>query len=237
MRPHAVLFVLTLAAAASVGAQEPTETPAEINKSFENPDVPRFVERFESESREVYARREAIANAVGLKPDMAVADIGAGTGLFTRLFAERVGHGGRVYAVEIAPAFLEHIAAEARKRGQGQVETVLATQETANLAPASIDVAFLCDVYHHLEHPDQNLASIRDALRPGGRLIVVEFDRKESSSAFVRGHVRAGQDVFRAEIEAAGFTPIPTLQAPKLSENFFAEFRKINRPTPARRPD
>jgi SAM-dependent methyltransferase len=86
---------------------------------------------------------------------------------------------------------------------------------------------FLSDVYHHLERPEKVLASIRRALRPRGRLVVVEFDRVVGkSSAFVLKHVRAGQAVFRKEIEGAGFMLIPTPNAPKLKENFFLRFEK-----------
>ncbi len=88
-------------------------------------------------------------------------------------------------------------------------------------------MVFLSDVYHHLEKPDKALASIRRALRPGGRLVVVEFDRVEGrSKAFVLKHVRASQAVFRKEIEDAGFRAIPTPNPPKLKENFFLRFEK-----------
>jgi ubiquinone/menaquinone biosynthesis C-methylase UbiE len=208
-----------------------TDRPAEINKPFQNPDVANWVQRFESESREVYTRRAAIVKALGLKPGMAVADVGAGTGLFTRMFADRVGPEGKVYAVDVSPAFLKHIAGEARKQGQSQIQTVQGTQETVNLPPGSIDVAFLCDTYHHVEQPAHVLATIHRALRPGGRLVVVDFDRREGiSTDFVLKHIRANKAQFLAEIGAAGFEPIATADAPKLSENFFAEFRKVERP-------
>jgi len=207
-----------------------TDRPSEINKPFQAPEVSEWVKRFESESREVYARREAIVEAVGLKPGMTVADIGAGTGLFTRMFADRVGAGGKVYAVDISPAFLGHIAAEAKKRGQSHIQSVQGTQETANLPPGSIDVAFLCDTYHHFEDPERALASIHRALRPGGRLVVVDFDRRAGvSSDFILKHVRADKSQFLAEIAAAGFAPIASPDAPKLAENFFAEFRRVER--------
>src|SRR5262249_50217807 len=80
-----------------------------INKDFENPDVPGFIEKFETESREVFAQRKALVAACQLKPGMRVADIGAGTGLFTRLFAKEVGPKGKVYAVDIASKFIKHI--------------------------------------------------------------------------------------------------------------------------------
>jgi predicted methyltransferase len=226
-RTGALVLAVAAVAPAAARAQEAPAAPAEINKPFEKPDVKAYIQRFETESREVYSKREAIVRALGLKPGMAVADVGAGTGLFTRLFAERVGPEGKVYAVDIAPAFLEHIAAESKRLGQAQVVTVRGTQDSTGLPPRSVDVAFLCDVYHHLEKPSKTLASIRRALRPGGRLVVIDFDRREGvSTEFVLKHVRAGKDAFRAEVVAAGFEPIEAADAPKLNENFFLVFRK-----------
>src|SRR5438445_2054730 len=97
-------------------ATEPSVRPG-INAEYRNPDVKQWVERFETESREIYRERERIADYVGLKPGSAVADIGAGTGLFTELFARRVGPSGRVFAVDIVPEFLEHIRARSKAAG------------------------------------------------------------------------------------------------------------------------
>src|SRR5262249_10592709 len=127
MRGSLTGLIMALGMAATAVAQD---QPSEINKPFQNPDVAAYIKRFESESREVYAQREAIVRALGLKRGMAVADIGAGTGLFTRLFADRVGSEGKVYAVDVSAPFLKHIAAEASKRGQTQIQTLPGTQET-----------------------------------------------------------------------------------------------------------
>ena len=108
--------------------------------------------------------------------------------------------------------------------------TVQGNQETTNLPADSVDLVFLSDVYHHLERPEKILASLRQALKPDGKLVVVEFDRVEGrSSEFVLKHVRAGKDVFIKEIEAAGFRRIPTAKPPALKENFFARSRKSER--------
>jgi ubiquinone/menaquinone biosynthesis C-methylase UbiE len=201
-----------------------------INEPFKNPNVKDYVKKFETESRENFAHRHEIVAAMELKPGMAVADIGAGTGLFTRLFAEKVGPAGQVYAVDIAQPFLDHIAADARKRGQKHVVTVLGSQDSTNLPAESVDLVFLSDVYHHVERPEKILASIRRSLRPGGRLVVVEFDRVEGkSSSFVLKHVRASKSVFVKEIESAGFSVIPTRNPPNLKENFFVRFQKTSR--------
>jgi ubiquinone/menaquinone biosynthesis C-methylase UbiE len=208
-----------------------------INEAFQKPNVRDYVKKFESEKRENYAHRHEIVAALELTPGMAVADIGAGTGFFTQLFADKVGPTGKVYAVDIALRFLERIAAEAKKHGQRQVVTILCNQDSTNLPRASVDLVFLSDVYHHLEKPEKTLASIHQALRPGGRLVVIEFDRVEGkSSEFVLKHVRASQAVFRKEIETAGFVAIKTLKPPPLKENFFLRFEKSTAPrtTPAR---
>jgi ubiquinone/menaquinone biosynthesis C-methylase UbiE len=203
----------------------------EINKPFQKAKVKDFVKRFESEDREVYARRGEIVKALGLKPGMAVADIGAGTGLFTRLFAEQVGRDGKVYAVDISKDFLDYIARGAKARGQSQVVTIQGSQDSTGLPAGSIDMAFLCDVYHHLEHHERVLASIREALKPGGTLVLIEFDRVEGkSSDFVLKHIRASRSEFIQEIEAAGFEQVAGAPLVKLKENFMARFRRVDGP-------
>jgi ubiquinone/menaquinone biosynthesis C-methylase UbiE len=181
-------------------------------------------------SREVSARRGEIVKAVEVGAGQAVADIGAGTGLFTREFAKAVGAEGRVYAVDISPAFLKHIAEEAKKAGQEKViETVLGAQDGTNLAAGTVDVVFICDTYHHFDDPKAMLASIRQALRPGGRLYVIDFDRDGDASEFVKNHVRAAKEVFFGEIEGAGFEKFEPPAAPELKENFFAAFRRVEK--------
>ena len=88
-----------------------------MNKKFADPnaDIRQFVKRFENEARDIYVKRQNITRAVGLRPGDDVADIGAGTGLFTQLFADQVGPKGTVYAVDIGPAFLKYIAEESKK--------------------------------------------------------------------------------------------------------------------------
>lgn len=202
--------------------------PDDINHQFESEslDVASFVKRFESEDREVFKERDAIIRALGLTPGMSVADIGAGTGLFTRLFAEKVGPRGTVHAVDISQPFLKHIAEDAKKRGLDNIRTTLATQSSTGLPEVSCDLVFMCDTYHHLEDPTPVLRSIQDALKPGGRFVIVEFDRHDSATEFVKKHVRAGKDVFIKEIEAAGFERVALADAPKLKENFIVAFRK-----------
>jgi ubiquinone/menaquinone biosynthesis C-methylase UbiE len=218
-------------------ASGPTPYAAEMNTMFTHPqaDVQKFAEMWESESRDVYAKRRDIVRAVGLRPGDRVADIGAGTGLFTFLFAEQVGPTGAVYAVDIAPAFVKYIAEQAKQRKQaGIVKPLLNTPQSAELPAGSIDVAFICDTYHHFEHPEQMLTSIHRALRPDGRLVVIDFDLSAGTD-FVKKRARAPKEVYFQEIAAAGFKQVDVTDAPAIKENFYAEFRRVE-PTPETKP-
>lgn len=177
-----------------------------INEQYRDPDYSRWQRNLETEGREVYEKRLAIVDAVGPQLGQAIADVGAGTGLFTRLFAARVGPQGRVYAVDIAKAFVDGNLQRARAARLQNVVGIVSTQADTRLAEKSVDVAFVCDAYHHFEDPPAMLASIRRALRPGGTLVVIDFERIPGTSPdWILKHVRAGKEDFRREIEVAGF--------------------------------
>jgi len=216
-------FVVFWSAAFFVPAQEKSVNP-EINKPFDNPDLKKFLGVFEGESREIYAKRDDIVKACRLKPGMAIADIGAGTGLFTRLFAKEVGPDGKIYAVDIAPTFLEHIAKTAKEAKLTNIALLKCTQTSTELPPQSVDLAFICDTYHHFEFPYKTMASVRQALKPGGTVVLIDFHRiAGKSSDWVMGHVRAGQERFEQEIIDSGFRKLGEEKV--LSENYFVRFR------------
>jgi predicted methyltransferase len=217
-----LLISLTWAA-----AQEQSVKPG-INDKFLDPklQVEEWTQKFETESREIFSQRARILENVSLKPGMQVADIGAGTGLFTLPFATAVGISGKVYAVEIAQNFLNHISARAKKVELTNVEPILCTSRSVGLADGSIDLAFICDVYHHFEFPQDSMASLFKAMRSGGEVVLIDFKRIPGrSSEFVMGHVRAGQEAFEAEIKAAGFEKVGEVNN-VLLENYFVKFRK-----------
>jgi len=198
-----------------------------INTEYRKPDldVTQWVERFEREGREIFDHRQAIVDALNLRSGMVVADVGAGTGLFTLLFGKSVGNRGRVFAVDIVRDFLKYVETEAGKAGLQNIRTVLCTESSVELASESIDLAFICDAYHHFEYPRQTMQSLHGALRPGGQLIVIEFKRIEGeSSDWILQHVRAGQEVFTREIEAIGFRKETELDL--LKDNYFLRFTK-----------
>jgi len=206
-----------------------------INRPYADPDYAQWVERFERPGREVYDRREAIVSASGVKPGMRIADVGAGTGLFTLLFARAVGPKGSVYAVDISPTFIDNIGQRAQREGFSNVTGIVSSQNNTKLPPSSVDLVFICDTYHHFEQPRVMLDSIHHGLRPGGTLVVIDFERIEGkSSSWVLGHVRAGKQAVIHEIEAAGFRLLADEKL--LSENFYLRFEREVRREGATRP-
>ncbi|MBX3423196.1 MAG: class I SAM-dependent methyltransferase [Pirellulaceae bacterium] len=206
-------------------AQDTSLRPG-INDSFVDPNVSDFVSRFEVESREVYALRKEIVAACKIQPGQTVADIGAGTGLFTRLLADATGTMGHVIAVDIAKNFLEHIQSVSRQLELRNVDILLCTADSTELPADSVDVAFICDTYHHFEFPIKTMRSLYQAMKPGGRVIVIDFRREEGKSTqWVLNHVRAGQEVVEAEIAECGFKKVHEVQG-LLHENYIVIFQK-----------
>jgi predicted methyltransferase len=231
------LVVLVLLVCAGGWAETPTGNEEEkasgaspeLNARFVDPelDVDEWIERFEVESREVYAARNEVLRATGIRAGSRVADIGAGTGFFTRMFAEAAGSSGWVYAVEISPRFLEHINRWASDADADNVTAILGRTDDISLPPGSVDLVFICDTYHHFEAVVPTLASIRRALAPGGVLVLIDFEKiPGKSSEFIMGHVRAGKEVFRAEIEAQGFAFVEEVELPALEENYLLKFKR-----------
>ncbi|MGF1644069.1 MAG: class I SAM-dependent methyltransferase [Thiotrichales bacterium] len=209
---------------AAVALEERSISPG-INQQYENPNVEHWLSVFEREGREVYDRRADILAQLKLREGMSVADIGAGTGLFTMLFAEAVGPKGRVYAVDISPSFVASIENRARSAGVEHVTGVVNTARSVELPDASVDLAFISDTYHHFEFPLSTMASLFRALRPGADLIVVDYKRVPGwSSPWVLSHVRAGKETFVDEITSVGFVFVEEVDF--MRTQYFLRFSK-----------
>ena len=206
-------------------AQAPHESH---NDSYTNPDldVDSMVDRFESEGREAFDLREAIVTAAGIQPGDIVADVGAGTGAFLDPLVAAVGETGHVVAVEISIRFVEHLRQVADEAGYGNVTAVFSSYTSATLPPASVDKIVVIDTYHHFDDYESMLASMLGALRAGGEMAVVDFDRREDSRQWVQSHVRASKQAFRQEIEAAGFEFLEEVMMEGMVDNFMYRFRK-----------
>ncbi|MCC7294084.1 MAG: methyltransferase domain-containing protein [Phycisphaerales bacterium] len=209
------------------------ETPREasvkpgINEAYKTEPVDVWIERFETESREIYSQRERIVEWIGLKPEQSMADIGAGTGLFEPLFARGVGANGTVYAVDLTPAFVERIDRLAKEQGLKQVRAVQCKEDSVELPPGCIDAAFICDTYHHFEYPRSTMASLHRALRPGGQVVIVDFIRVPGVSRdWVLDHVRIGKEDLIREVESFGFKLVQQAEPDFLKENYVLRFAR-----------
>jgi ubiquinone/menaquinone biosynthesis C-methylase UbiE len=217
-----VLLLSSLMLVLAAAAQEQSVRPG-INRYFMDPEWQQWVNTFERPGREVYDKRHAIVAASRVSPGMDVADIGAGTGLFTRLFATAVKPGGQVYAIDISRTFVDNILRTCREQGLFNVTGIVNTPTDVGLPANAIDLAFITDTYHHLEYPQPTLASIRQALRNDGRLIIIDFRRDPRiSSNWVMAHVRGNKSQVIGEIEAAGFRLVD--DKPLMRANYFLEF-------------
>ncbi len=184
----APVFLLVLAFALSAPAAEPapgryaavSASPDGIGKVYAGREIARVMsfhgaEWLERPERAVEERPELLLSVLDLEPGMKVADVGAGTGYYSWRMARRVGAGGTVYAVDIQPEMIKLLEERMSRRGAANVKAVLGTSTDPGLPPAGIDLALMVDVYHELEYPYEMLAAIVRALKPGGRLVFVEF--------------------------------------------------------------
>lgn len=191
-----------------------------VHHSFE--DVDRWVAEFESPERDLRQKPDEVVAALKLHQGARVADIGAGTGYFTRRFARAVGESGVVYAVDLEPNMLRYIAKRARSEGQKTVVPVLATTDSPMLPPRSVDVIFICDTIHHIENRDAYYQLLREDLRPGGRLVIVDF-KKDAAVEGPPLEMRLARSELEQELTRAGFSV--TEEYDFLPDQYFVVFR------------
>lgn len=244
VRARLLWLSLTLSACASKPTPE-TTTPVDVSDSaaqadalvsvrpgindryFEPNAIETWTQTLEQERREVIAAREPIVAALELQPGMVVADIGSGTGAFLAPLSAGIGETGKLYAVDIVPSFLAHLRERAASEQLTNVEVVEATPTDVQLPADSVDLMFLCDVYHHFEYPSVYARSLHRALRDGGRLIVVEFERiPGKTSERMMKHVRQDKQTLIRELTAEGFVLEREIESVPLDENYMLVFRK-----------
>lgn len=206
---------------------ETPDQPAPTVQSGDEINLDLWLERLEVGSRELYSAREGVVEAVGLEPGDWVADIGSGTGLYTLLFAEAVGAEGQVFAEDIEPLFLDLVTRRAADADLSNITAVLGRHDDVTLPENSADVIFIADTYHYFDDREAVMRSILKALKPGGELILVEFDITPGEERpDYKSHVRFGKNAVISEIEFVGFKYDGEVKVDGLEENYFVRFVK-----------
>ena len=171
----------------------------EISKVMGHPGIG-WLERTDREKEEAPSKAIALLE---LAPDAVLADIGAGSGYYSFRIARKL-PSGKVVAVDIQPEMLDFLKAESVKQGVTNVQPHLGSIDDVKLPPASIDAALMVDAYHEFDHPVEMLASLRLALKPKGRIYVLEY-RAEDDNVPIKPHHKMTEAQARKEFEAAGF--------------------------------
>jgi ubiquinone/menaquinone biosynthesis C-methylase UbiE len=161
-----------------------------------------WLDREEREAEEAPTRALAILEVA---PGSTVADIGAGSGYFTERLARLVGASGRVYANDIQPGMLDLLRRRLNRERLTNVTVVLGEPADPKLPAGTIDMALMVDVYHELSDPQTMLANIRKALKPGGRLVLIEYKGEDRSIPILPSHKMTVAQA-KLEVEHEGFT-------------------------------
>jgi len=176
------------------------QTPETHQHSFG--DAEKWAHVFDDPKRDEWQKPHEVIQALRLKPDSVVADLGAGTGYFAARLANML-RNGRVYAVDIEPDMVKHLAKRAKDEQLPNLIAVQASPEDARL-PAKVDLVLLVDVYHNIGARKAYFKKLRGALKPGGRVAIIDF-RLDSPEGPPKD-ARVSPRQIKAEMKAAGYT-------------------------------
>ena len=182
-----------------VAAPAAPQSPAEHEHDFD--DAERWARVFDDPKRDEWQKPQEVIQALALKPDAVVADIGAGTGYFSVRLARAL-PAAKIYATDIEPAMVQHLAARAKRDGLANMHAVQSTLEEARL-PEKVDVALFVDVYHHIDDRSRYFARLKDSLKPGGRIAIVDFMLDSDVGPPPRARVAPSR--VRSELARAGY--------------------------------
>lgn len=210
MRRCASAIVLLLLASGSLSW--PDSGPGEAHEGHRHDatsrhgfdDVEHWVRVFDDADRDAWQRPDHVIEFLGIGPGQTVADLGAGTGYFTVLLARAVGSEGRVWAVDIEPALIEHLRGRAAEADLPQVRPVLAESDDPGLPRGGVDVVLIVNTWHHIDDRLRYLGTLGEALKPGGRVAVVDFREGELPVGPPPGH-KLSRDEVVGEFREAGW--------------------------------
>ena len=165
----------------------------------------------ERRERETQEKPQLLIDALEIKPGQTIADLGAGSGYYSFRIAPLVGPAGKVLAIDIEPAMLAAIAQRARREQVANVATVRSSAQDPNLPARSVDLLLMVDVYHELEYPYEVMTRVRAALKPGGRVALIEY-RAEDPDVLIKPLHKMSERQVRREMQAAGFRHVKTVR-------------------------
>jgi predicted methyltransferase len=165
-------------------------------------DAEKWAHVFDDPARDSWQKPHQVIEALALRPDAIVADLGAGTGYFSARLANMLPQ-GRVYAVDIEPGMVKYLAQRAKREGLKNMTPIASTAEDPRL-PEKVDMILLVDVYHHIDHRERYFRRLRDSLKPGGRVAIVDFRLDAANGPPVAA--RVAPERVKAELGSAGFT-------------------------------
>ena len=178
-----------------------------------------WAHEFDDPKRDAWQKPHEVIQALALKPDAVVADIGSGTGYFSVRLAHMVPR-GRVYGVDIEPDMVKYLAERAKRDGLTNLIAVTGTPDNP-LLPEKVDLILIVDTFHHIENRDRYFRNLHDSLKPDGRIAIIDF-RMDSEEGPPKS-VRSTPDVMEAELNRAGYTLV---QEPDFLPNqYFLIFR------------
>jgi predicted methyltransferase len=166
----------------------------------------------ERPEREAEERSDLLVAALDVKPGQTIADLGAGSGYYTFRIAPLVQPHGKVLAIDVEPLMLDAIRERIRRDGVTNVEAIRSARTDPNLPARSVDLLFMVDVYHELEFPYETLEKVRGALKPGGRVAVIEFRAEDPRVPIKNIHKMSERQIIR-EMSAVGFRHLSTVRS------------------------
>jgi ubiquinone/menaquinone biosynthesis C-methylase UbiE len=216
---RAFLFATLLATAASAAQYETraAHDPDGIGKFYMGREIAQvmgpggilWLERAERDREE---RPQLVLDELDIRAGQAVADLGCGSGYYAFRMSQLVGDNGKVFAIDIEPRMLQFVRERSQREGASNVEPILATPLDPNLRPNSVDLLLMVDVYHELDHPFEVMQKVREALKPGGRVALVEYRAEDPQVMIKAVHKMTEQQVI-VEMRAVGLRHTKTVRS------------------------
>jgi ubiquinone/menaquinone biosynthesis C-methylase UbiE len=170
-------------------------------------DIKQYLEHLDRAERDQYQKPAEVMEALSLKPGMAVADLGSGSGYFTRRFVEAVTEAGIVYAVDVEPEMLAYVKDSViHMHIPYRVEFILARPDNPKLPLDSVDLIFVCNTTHHLDNRSTYFMNLRSVLKTGGQIVIIDYypDERSGDLGFPKHHL-VPRDTILKELEDAGY--------------------------------